>query len=87
MAPGSSVEGGLKPVNLAMAPIPGAPAGAFVVFMISIDPNGNVTPTRILSDSDGLGPLAMAAAKKWKFNPPTVKGKPVSTSVAVKVAF
>jgi hypothetical protein len=38
-------------------------------------------------DDYGLGPQVMAAAKGWKFQPPTVKGKPVSTTIQVKVAF
>jgi len=86
IVPDNSVEGGLKPVNDAMPPI-AAPAGAFVIFTINIDPEGNVTPVRYLSDNNGLSPQVMAAAKAWKFNPPTVKGKPVSTSISVKVTF
>jgi len=87
MLPNNSVEGGLKPINLAVPPIVGAPAGASVIFIISIDPNGNVTPGRKTVDDYALGPQVMAAAKSWKFNPPTVRNKPVSTSIQVKVVF
>lgn len=86
--PANSIEGGLKPIGtLTVPPVAGAPAGAYVTFMINIDPDGNVSPTRYLSDDNGLSPQVMAAAKGWKFNPPTVKGKQVSTSISVKVAF
>jgi len=87
MLPDNSVEGGLQPTNLAVPAIPDAPAKAVVIFIISIDPSGNVTPTRKTVDDYGLGPQVMAAAKAWKFNPPMVKGKPVSTTIQVKVAF
>jgi TonB family protein len=88
MLPDNSVEGGLKPLtSLSIPAIAGAPAGATVVFIINIDPNGNVTPARKTVDDYGLGPQVMAAAKAWKFNPPMVKGKPVSTNIQVKVSF
>ena len=87
IVPDINVDGGLKPINLAMPPMAGAPAGAYVVLTINIDPNGNVTPTRMIADVYGLGPQVMAAAKGWKFNPPTVRGKPVSTIIQVKVIF
>ena len=87
MVPDNLVEGGLKPINLAIPPIPDAPARAEVIFVINIDPNGNVTPIRKTVDDFGLAPRVMAAAKAWKFNPPMVKGMPVSTTIQVKVVF
>jgi len=87
LVPSYSVEGGLKPVNLTMAPVRGVPGGSFVTLKINIDENGDVTPDIVMSDAIGMGPMAMEAAKKWKFSPPMVKGKTVKTSVAVKVTF
>jgi len=87
MLPDNLVESGLKSINLAIPPIPDAPAKAEVIFVINIDPNGNVTPIRKTVDDCGLGPQVMAAAKSWKFNPPMVKGTPVSTTIQVKVVF
>jgi TonB family protein len=87
IVPDNSVDGGLRPINDAVPPLPNAPAGAYVVFTINIDNDGNVKPVRYLSDDNGLSPQVMAAAKEWKFNPPTVKGKPVSTSISVKITF
>jgi hypothetical protein len=81
------VEGGLKPVNLAVPPVPNAPAKAEVIFIISIDPSGNVAPIRKVVDVHGLGSHVMAAAKLWKFNPPTAKGNPVSTTLQARVVF
>jgi hypothetical protein len=86
--PDNSIEDGLKPIgSLTVPPVPDAPAKAVVIFIISIDPSGNVTPGRKTVDDYGLGPQVMAAAKGWKFNPPMVIGKPVATSIQVKVSF
>jgi hypothetical protein len=85
--PANAVEGGLKPISLTMPPVAGAPAGAYVVLMIMIKPDGSVNPTRWTADDNGLSPQVMTAAKGWKFNPPTVKGKQVSTTTSVKVTF
>jgi TonB family protein len=70
-----------------MSPVKGAPSGSFSTVKINIDEEGNVSPDIVLFDPSGVGPSVMEAAKKWKFNPPTVKGTPVKTSVTVKVAF
>ena len=70
-----------------MPPVRGAPSGSFVTVKINIDENGDVSPDHVLLDPSGVGPAVMDAAKKWKFNPPMVKGKTVKTSVAVKVTF
>ena len=85
--PDNSIEGGLKAVSLSLPPISGASAGDKVLFIIAIDPDGNVKPVRKTQDDAGLAPQVMAAAKAWKFNPPTVKGKPVSTNIQVRVTF
>jgi hypothetical protein len=87
MLPDNSVEGGLKSIDLAIPPILDAPTKAEVVFVVSIDPKGNVAPIRKIADDFGLAPRVMAAAKAWKFNPPTAKGTPVSTTIQVKVVF
>ncbi len=87
LVPDYNVEGGLKSLNLSTPPISGAPAGSFVTLKIFIDEKGDVQPDHVMSDPSGVGPAVMDAAKAWKFNPPTVKGKPVKTSVTAKVAF
>ena len=87
IVPDYNIEGGLKPANLAVPPQPGVPSGSYVTVIIKIGEDGVVSPDRILLDQSGAGPAVMDAAKSWKFNPPTVKGKTVQTSVTVKVTF
>jgi len=87
LVPDYNVEGGLKPLDLSMSPVRGAPSGSIVTVKINIDEEGNVLPDHVLLDPSGEGPTVMDAAKKWKFNPPMVKGTAVKTSVAVKVTF
>ncbi len=88
MMPDNSIEGGLKPAGrLFVPPSPDAPRQARVVFIITIEPNGNVTPERTVSDDHGQAPRVMEAAKMWKFRPPTVNGVPVSTMTQVSVVF
>jgi hypothetical protein len=85
--PDTSVDGGLNPTNLSVAAIPGAPPGSAVTIIINIDETGKVTPGRILKDTSGYGQQVSDAARSWKFRPPTVKDKPIRTSVSVKVTF
>ena len=40
-----------------------------------------------MADDNGLAPQVMAAAKGWKFEPPTVNGTLVSSSIQVMVMF
>lgn len=82
-----NVDGGLQPVSLSVPPVQGAPAGSLVLIKITVDENGSVTPNQILNDTSGAGPDVQKAAQNWKFKPPTAKGKPVKTSLAVKVVF
>ena len=85
--PDYNVDGGLQSANLAMPPVPGAPPGSMVLIRITIDENGNVTPNQILNDTSGFGSEVQKAARTWKFKPPTAKGKPVNTSISVRVTF
>jgi hypothetical protein len=85
--PDTAIQGGLKPIGALTVPPIDAPPKAYVIFIINIGPDGSVTPGRKTSDDNALGPQVMPAAKGWKFNPPTVKGKPVATAIQVKVAF
>jgi hypothetical protein len=87
LMPNASVDGGLKATNLALAATLNAPAASSVMLMINIDENGKVTPGRILKDTSGIGAQVSEASKAWTFRPPTVKEKPVKTSVSVRVTF
>jgi tetratricopeptide (TPR) repeat protein len=87
--PAFYVDSGLRPAGgqLTMPPVAGAASGCFVTYIIRIDTSGSVHPDHALDDKCGLGSAVEQAAQKWKFNPPTAKGKPVQTSVTVKVEF
>ena len=88
IVPDNAIDGGLKPHgSLNLPPLENAPPRAFVIIMIGIDQNGNVIPGRKMSDDNRLAPQVMAAAKAWKFEPPTVNGTPVSTNIQVIVTF
>lgn len=87
LLPEYNIDGGLKALNLAVPPISGAPPGSVAIMKINIDESGNVTPDHVINDTSGEGPALLQACKSWKFNPPTVRGKPVRTSVSVKVTF
>jgi serine/threonine-protein kinase len=87
LVPDYNVDGGLQSTNLTMPPVQGAPPGSIVLIKIMIDENGNVTPNQIVNDTSGAGSDVEKAARAWKFKPPTAKGKPVKTSITVKVSF
>jgi len=54
--------------------------------MVGIDTSGNVTDASLLTGDAGSGAkLAAAVKSNWHFTPPTLKGQPVQTRVAVIV--
>ncbi len=85
--PDYNVDGGLQAAGQLTVPPQTAPAGSFVLLKISIDENGSVAPNQIVNDTSGAGEEVKKAASSWKFKPPTAKGKPVKTSITVKVTF
>ena len=87
LLPEYNIDGGLKAISLHMPPVANAPAGSFVTIKVNIDEQGNVTPDHIVQDASGIGAGVLEAAKSWKFQPPRVRGKPVRTSILVKVQF
>jgi periplasmic protein TonB len=53
-----------------------------------IDANGDVVDARVISGlGHGLDQAALAAAKRWKFNPATKCGKPVESRHVVSMRF
>jgi TonB family protein len=53
-----------------------------------IDSTGRVVAAELIhSPVRELGPLALAAAKKWTFEPASAKGKPITTRVRVPFEF
>ena len=61
-----------------------------VVLRILIDRAGEVRAVKVIRcDAPGLGfeESAVAAVKKWRFTPPTVKGAPVDAWVDLPIRF
>jgi serine/threonine-protein kinase len=87
LVPDFNVDGGVQATNLSVPPVQGAAAGSIVLLRIMIDENGNVTATQIVQDTSGFGLEVQKATRGWKFKPLTTKGKPVNTSITVKVTF
>ena len=55
-----------------------------------VEPDGTVKRVRVLESLDkatGLDDSAIAAMKKWKFEPATIAGKPVPVSVELTMEF
>lgn len=59
-----------------------------VIMQSIIDKEGNVTNLKVLKDLPmGLSEEAVKAAKRWKFEPATLNGKPVSVYYSLSVNF
>ena len=60
-----------------------------VKIWVVIDTHGNVTNAQESSTplGDGLDENAIAAVKKWRFNPATRNGVPVAVRVEVEINF
>jgi protein TonB len=55
---------------------------------VRIDANGDVVDARVISGlGHGLDQSALAAAKRWKFNPATKCGKPVESKYVFNMRF
>ncbi|HYH00636.1 MAG TPA: energy transducer TonB [Terriglobales bacterium] len=59
-----------------------------VILTLTVDEKGKVKTVKVHSGLDkGLDKNAVNAAKKWKFEPATVDGKPVASEINVSVDF
>ena len=86
--PQDDIERILQPVGkLTVPPASNAPLGAFILFPMRVNIGGDVTPGETESDENGLGPLVLAAARAWKFRPPTIKGEHHAIDLRVIVIF
>jgi TonB family protein len=55
---------------------------------VQIDENGNVTSARILEPVHAVyDPVLLRAARDWKYQAPTIKGKPVSSLKRVEIVL
>lgn len=88
------VGGQLKPPRLVSSVLPLYPqiaqaAGVEgdVVVQASIDKNGNVMSTKVLSGPTMLRQAAIDALSRWKYEPAQLDGKPVGTQMTVRIRF
>jgi TonB family protein len=58
-----------------------------VIVRILIDKTGRVAQAKAISGSILLQPAAVDALRKWKYQPATLNGQPVSTEILVTVQF
>jgi periplasmic protein TonB len=58
-----------------------------VVLALSIDSTGKVSDLAVLSGPEILRRAAADAVRKWKYQPATSNGNPISSQVTVKVSF
>jgi TonB family protein len=58
-----------------------------VVLEASIDVNGNVEGTTLISGDALLAPSAIEAVKEWKYKPYTLNGQPAKIETQVRVVF
>ncbi len=87
IVPDYNVDGGLKPVNLPVPAMRDAPVGSMVLLKVEIEEDGTVIPGWVVQETSGVSPQVKEAARSWRFQPPTAKGKPVRTATLVKVFF
>jgi TonB family protein len=62
-------------------------ASGTVVLELSVSPSGQVENVRVVRDIPSLTQEAVRSAKKWKFRPATLDGKPVATKTVVAFTF
>ncbi len=85
------VDGGMRVVS---HPLPAAVVAAAAAknsqfeLQFTVNQQGRVTGGSVLSGNASLGQALLSEAEKgWRFNAPTVDGKPVETQVRVSVQF
>ncbi len=53
----------------------------------SIGPAGNVVATKVISGSPMLRQAALDALRRWKYQPATLNGEPVTVQTTVTIQF
>lgn len=62
--------------------------GGSVVIQVIVDRNGNATNAEVVKSTDpALARACLEAARKWRFKPGTIKGKPVKARILVPFTF
>jgi len=85
------LDGGPKLEREAIVPseiIQRAAVGSTLQVEVDVNESGQVTGGRVQSGDDAVGKAIVELAKSaWKFAPPRVNGKPVTTRVTMRVRF
>jgi protein TonB len=58
-----------------------------VVVQITVNTLGQIEDTKVLHGMEPFTPYAVGALQKWKFQPATLNGKPLSSQIAVAYVF
>jgi TonB family protein len=58
-----------------------------VVIDTTIDKNGNVAKTRVISGPELLRNAALSALRQWKYEPSRLNGQPISVEMIVSIRF
>lgn len=61
--------------------------GGTVVLKVTVNSSGEITDVRVLQEAKGFTQQAIEAVKKWKFEPATLDGRPVTASIPVAFSF
>lgn len=77
---------GIVSVSYANYPVNSVAAGAVVV-QITVDDNGKIEGVKVIRSMRGFTQFALRAVKQWRFQPATLKGKPVVSNVAIAFVF
>lgn len=81
------VPPGILSINYAGYPANTIAMGAVVV-QASVKPDGSTGEVSVIRDLEGgFGPLAIKAAKHWKFQPALRNGRPVPSKVVIAFVF
>jgi TonB family protein len=67
-------------------PVSAATGGAVVV-EVTVDKSGEIEGTKVIRELQPFTPLAVSAAKKWRFQAATLDGRPVVSNVAIAFVF
>ncbi len=93
-APAIRIGGNVKPPRLLSSTLPVYPSIArstgiegSVVVEASIGPAGNVVATKVISGSPMLRQAALDALRRWKYQPATLNGEPVTVETTVTIQF
>jgi protein TonB len=88
------VGGKIQPPRLVSSVLPVYPpiaqqAGVkgTVVIDTTIDQNGNVTKTRVISGPELLRGAALSALRQWKYEPSKLNGEAISVEMIVSIQF